>query len=292
VRTVDFSQPTKFTSDQQRKISRALESFCQTAMARLAAELRTAVELEVVDGAQLSWLMAQRKLAGNSLAALLDVQPAETRMLLVGDQNFVLSGVECLLGGNPSRTPTERRLSEIDWVLIRRLFDSIVAQLSAAWQDVGALQLSVGDIEQQSEAIQIASVSEPTLMYRIAARIGDSDGSLLLLIPWMAIESVAEQLDGHDTRAVAEDVGAAVAIERALSGAAVTLRAEVSGPTMAVEDVLALRPGSLIEFGVSAEEGVAVFVEDRIVARGRPGRHGPRRAVRIETKDVGRRRAR
>ena len=236
--------------------------------------------------------MAQRKLSGTSLSALLDVSPAETRMLLVGDLAFVLTGVECLLGGAPVRPPAERRLSEIDWVLVRRLFDSIVAQLSAAWQDLGNLQLSVADIEQQSEALQIASVSEPTLMFRIVTRFGENEGSLLLLIPWLAIESVADQLGGRDTRAVSEDVGAAVAIERALSGASVNLRAEVSGPLMSAEDVLALRPGSLIEFGVAAEDGVAVCIEDRLVARGRPGRHGGRRAVRIETKDVGRRKPR
>ncbi len=292
VRTVDFSQPTKFSSDQQRRISRALESFCQTATARLSAELRTPLELEVAGSSQLAWLMAQRKLAGSSLSALLDVAPTGTRMLLVGDLSFVLMGVDCLLGGSPTRPPEERRLSEIDWVLIRRLFDSIVAQLSAAWQDLGHLQLSLGEVEQQSEAIQIASVSEPTLMFRITTRFGDSEGSLSLLIPWIAIESVADQLGGRDTRAADDDVESAVAIHGALSSASVTLRAEVTGATLSVEEVLALRPGSIVEFGVPAENGVAIFIEDRLVARARPGRHAGRRAVRVETKDVHRRRLR
>ncbi len=292
VRTVDFSQPTKFSSDQQRRISRALETFCQTATARLSAELRTPLELEVSGSMQLAWLMAQRRLSGSSLSALLDVAPTGTRMLLVGDLPFVLMGVECLLGGSPTRPPEERRLSEIDWVLIRRLFDSIVAQLSAAWADLGHLQLSVAEIEQQSEAIQIASVSEPTLMFRIATRFSASEGSLSLLIPWMAIESVADQLGGHDTRVSHDDEDSAVAIERALGTAAVTLRAEVTGASLAVEDVLALKPGSVIEFGVPADNGVSVFIEDRLVALGRPGRNGGRRAVRIETKTVNRRRLR
>lgn len=292
VRTLDFSQPTKFTTDQQRRISRALESFCQTATARLSAELRTPLEFEVSDSAQLAWLMAQRTLPGSSLSALLEVAPSGTRMLLVGDLSFVLMGVECLVGGSPTRPPEERRLSEIDWVLIRRLFGAIVAQLSVAWQDLGHLQLSLGDIEQQSEAIQIASVSEPTLMFRIVTRFGDSEGSLSLLIPWLAIESVADELGGHDTRAAEDDVGSAVAMRKALSRASVTLRAEVGGARLSVEEILALGPGSVIEFGVPAENGVAVFIEDRLVARARPGRHGGRRAVRIETKDVNPRRQR
>jgi len=289
VRSVDFSQPTKFSSDQQRRIARALETFCQTATARLSGELRTQLELEVSGSSQLAWLTAQRQLSGNALSALLDVHPAGTRMLLVGDLSFVLMGVECLLGGSLARPPAERRLSEIDWVLVHRLFDSIVAQLSAAWQDVGHLRLSVGEIEQQSEAIQIASVSEPTLMFRMSARFGAHEGSLSLLIPWIAIESVADQLGGHGARAAQDDTGSAAAIERSLGRAAVTLRAEVTGASLSVEEVLAMRPGSLVELRVPADTGVSVFVEDRLVGRARPGQRGGRRAVRIETKDVRRR---
>ena len=36
LRTVDFSRPTKFTTDHQRRIARAIDAFCQTAVAHSA----------------------------------------------------------------------------------------------------------------------------------------------------------------------------------------------------------------------------------------------------------------
>ena len=49
MRAVDFTRPTKFTADQERRLKRALEAFCRTASTRLSAELRVPLELEVID---------------------------------------------------------------------------------------------------------------------------------------------------------------------------------------------------------------------------------------------------
>ena len=55
MRTVDFTRPTKFTADQERRIKRALDTFCRTASTRLSAELRMPLELEVINVSQLTW---------------------------------------------------------------------------------------------------------------------------------------------------------------------------------------------------------------------------------------------
>ena len=55
MRTVDFTRPTKFTTDQERRIKRALETFCRTASTRLSAELRMPLELEIINVSQLTW---------------------------------------------------------------------------------------------------------------------------------------------------------------------------------------------------------------------------------------------
>ena len=144
LRTVDFSRPTKFTSDHQRRVSRAIDTFCQTAATRLSAELRCPIELEAINTTQLTWNAAQAKLPAGSIAVTLDVHPIGTRMLLTAEQAFVLTGLECLLGGSADRPPRERRLSEIDWSLARRLLESIVHQLSVVWQDLAGVSLSAG----------------------------------------------------------------------------------------------------------------------------------------------------
>jgi flagellar motor switch protein FliM len=279
LRTVDFSRPTKFSADQQRRISRATETFCQTANTRLSSELRVQVEFELLNTVQLTWSAAQSQLPPNSLSVLLEVAPIGTRMLLTAEQSFVLAGLEALLGGSPERPPRERRLSEIDWSLTRRLFDSIIHPLSLVWQELGGVTLSAGEIDPH-DAGQAASVSEPTFMVLIECRMAKQSFAMALLIPWAAIEPVVQKLSGiedgkHEERAMPSPM------QKAMSSVPVTLRAEVASVDLQVQDILALTPGSIVKFGVPADDGVMLFAENVRLARAQPGSHGPRRAVQI-----------
>ena len=117
LRTVNFARPTKFTSDQERRLGRSLESFCRTASTRLSAELRVPIELEVIASTQLTWSAAQGQLPGNSVCAVIDAHPIDTRLLMSAELPFVLCALEALLGASPDHAPKERRLTEIDWAL-------------------------------------------------------------------------------------------------------------------------------------------------------------------------------
>ena len=281
LRTVDFSRPTKFTSDHQRRIARAVDTFCQTAVTRLSAELRYAIELEAINTMQLTWSAAQAQLPVGAMLVTLEVQPINTRMLMTVEQSFVLMGLECLLGGSPVRPPKERRFSEIDWTLTRRLVESMVNQLSLVWQDLGGVTLVPGEIEVHHETSQVASVSEPTYVVVIEARMNKHSSTIELLIPWVAIEPVAARIAGRERTRRDDDPDDEPAIERALGTAPVTLRAEVAAIELAVQDILGLRPGSVVNFGTPAEHGVSLFAENVRLARAQPGSHGRRRAVQI-----------
>jgi flagellar motor switch protein FliM len=279
LRTVDFSRPTKFTSDHQRRISRAMDTFCVTAASRLTAEMRTSFELESINTSQVTWSAAQAQLPSQSLAATLEVNPIGTKILLTTEQSFALWGIECLLGGAPDRSPKERRFSEIDWSLSRRLIDTLVTQLSIVWQDLGGVTLKVGEIDIHNEASTIASVSEPTFVVMIECRMGQHSAALALMIPWVAIDPIADRIAGRER--VEEGVLVESGMNQALSAAPVTLRAEVASVDLPISQILSLQPGDVIRLGARAEEGVLLFAENVRLARARPGANGARRAIQI-----------
>lgn len=282
LRTVNFARPTKFTSEQERRIVRTLDMFCQTASTRLSAELRVPLELEVINTSQLTWSSAQQQLPPNSLGAPLEVQPSDTRMLMTVELPFVLMTIEYLLGGGAvDRPPRQRKLSEIDWVLARRLFETLTAQLSVVWQDLAGQTLAPLELDTHVEGMQVAAISEPTLTVTLESRINRHSSTLALLIPWAAIEPVADQVAGRDVRMRVEDPAASGAIRRAVAEAQVTMRAEVGSVELAIDDVLGLVPGDLVRLGAPAEQGVALFAEDVRVHDAKPGRSGSRRAVQI-----------
>jgi flagellar motor switch protein FliM len=281
LRTVDFSRPTKFTSDHQRRISRAIDTFCQTSVTRLSTELRTAIELETINTTQATWSGAQSQLPSGSLWVTLDVQPIGTRLLFTIEQSFILMCLDCLLGGSPDKPPRERRFSEIDTILTHRLIEAMVHQLSLVWHDLAGLTLSIVEIETFNDASQIAPVSEPTLVIVVESRINKHSASMTLLIPWIAIDPVADRLSGKDATESDADAVGAVEMGRAMAAVPVTLRAEVAAVEMPIDQILSLGPGSLIKLGVQAEQGVTVFAENVKLARAQPGCNGPRRAIQV-----------
>ncbi len=111
-----------------------------------------------------------------------------------------------------------------------------------------------------------------------------------LLIPWGAIEPITERIRGGAQPARARRPAAvASALRRGVAGAHVLLRAEVGSVQMPIERMLELDPGALLALEDRAEDGVLLFAEGVSLGRGRPGRSGARRAVKL---DVDRRTAR
>ena len=283
LRTLDFTRPTKFSNDQQRRIERAMETFCQTAGTRLSSELRWPTELELLSTTQQTWAGAQNQLTPDALPVLIEVAPLGTRMLLCVEHALVLVCLQALLGGVPERPSRERRLSEIDWALTARLLDSIVGSLSGVWEEIGGIALRAGEID-PTDAAQVASVSEPTFSIVLECRFNQESYTLTLLVPWIAVEPVAGQLSGRETaRHTDEPDRDATPTARAMSNVRVTLRAEVASVQMSVEEILALGPGSVIALGAPARDGVTLFAENTPLAAAHPGASGTRRAVQVRT---------
>jgi flagellar motor switch protein FliM len=282
LRTVNFARPTKFTSDQERRLSRSLESFCRTASTRLSAELRVPIELEVIASSQLTWSVALSQMPANSVCAVIDIEPIGTRMVMGAELSFMLSALEALLGSAPDHAPRDRRLTEIDWALSRRLFQSMLGQLSLIWQDVADVSLSLGTLEGTTENAQVAPFSEPTLSLTVEARIARNSSTLSLLVPFSAIAPVAAAFSQRDGAGpVGDHADVADAIETALRGVEITMRAEVADTRMTVEQVLALKPGDVLRLDGQATHGITLYADQVPVHRARPGRSGVRRAAQI-----------
>lgn len=281
MRSVDFSRPTKFTTDHQRRITRAIDAFCLGAATRLTAELRSSVEFETLNTTQVTWAAAQALLPAHSLAVTIVLEPLGTRLLMTIESQFVLTAIEGLLGGTTDRAQKPRRFSEIDWMLSRRLVDSIVYQLSAAFHDIGGdLSFSVEDLDQQTDATSIASVSEPTFMVMVEARLSVHSTAIALLVPWVAIDPISDLIAGREHTHVGQQHDSGIG--RALAAAPVTIRAEVASLDLPVADVLSLEPGSVIRLGALASDGVSLFAENVRIARAQPGASGVRRAIQVE----------
>jgi flagellar motor switch protein FliM len=280
MRAVDFTRPTKFTADQERRLKRSLEAFCRTASTRLSAELRVPLELEVINASQLTWANAHSQVLAGSISAITEVQPIGTRLMMSCEPSLILGAIELLLGATEITEQRERRLSDIDMALARHFFDRMLAQLSVIWTDAVGLELSVVQIETHLETAQMVSVSEPTLTVTMEARFNGLSSTIVLLVPWSAIAPVANSFAARDDVTVRGDAEIRK-VRRAVGGVDVTVRAEVAAIELPIEQVLALQAGDILRLDAPAEGGVTLYADKVPVHRAKPGRSGSRRAVQI-----------
>jgi flagellar motor switch protein FliM len=280
MRAVDFTRPTKFTSEQERRLKRSLEAFCRTASTRLSAELRVPLELEVINSIQLTWANAHAQVVSNSISAMIDARPIGTRLMLSLEPGLVLGAIELLLGGSDPTEVRERRLTDIDFALARHFCDRLCGQLSVIWTDMAELELSVVQVEANMETAQMVPVSEPTLTFTIEARLAGSSTTVALLLPWSAIAPVAERFGARDD-APDRGVDEIDRVRRAVGKVDMTVRAEVASIELPIEQVLALQPGDVLSLGAPADGGVTLYADKVPVHRAKPGRSGSRRAVQI-----------
>ena len=95
----------KFTADQQRRLERALETFCRTASTRLSAELRVPIELELLNIDQLTLVDAHAQVpaAARSARSSRPSPLGHAACCSSTELPLVLRLIERLLGGAAAR---------------------------------------------------------------------------------------------------------------------------------------------------------------------------------------------
>jgi flagellar motor switch protein FliM len=289
MRAVDFTRPSKFTPDQERRLGRTLEAFCRTASTRLSAELRVPLELELLTTSQLTWANAHAQVPANSLAAICEVQPIGTRMLLTAETPLILGAIELLLGGTIEGNVKERRMTDIDQALAKHFFERLLTQLTLIWTDVAGLELKLETLDSHLETAQMVSVSEPTMSLMLEARMQGMSAMISLLVPWSGIAPVADQFGAREDMSGVQNEEDASSVRRAVGNVEMTVRAEVAAVQMPIESVLALREGDLLRLNSPASGGITLYADKVPVHTARPGRSGSRRAVQVSGRAGGER---
>jgi flagellar motor switch protein FliM len=282
VREIDFRRPSKFNREQVRRIEVAHENFCQSASSRLSAELRTEVQLAVLNTDQLPYsVVMAEEVPHHALVNLLRIDPLDTEVALIVDLPFALALVARLLGGHGGPSGQRTSLTDVELTIARRAVTSLVETLSPTWHDLAAVDLRLDGHAMSPMSVQIVSPSEPTLLLNLSAQIDGLTSIMTLVIPHQSVERIMPKLEqGHYGPALVDDRSAA-AMHDAVGDVDVELRAEVGAIELPLAQVLAMRPGDVVRLRRSVSKGVLLYAGDVPAHVGDPGRNGNSRAVQI-----------
>jgi flagellar motor switch protein FliM len=280
IRTVDFSRPSTFSKEQERRLRRAHEVFCRSASTAISGEARTPVDFEVLDVRQLTWSNAVRETEHNAIYAVTRIGgPNGSHVVMALERIFVLTLIDRMCGGADSVPAQERKLSDIDMVLTEGVMRALVDQLSVVWAQWFDVRLSFEQLEIDTRGIQVAQLAEPTVVVTIECWFAKNTFLLTLMLPEAAVREASATFLAREAAARVEDPVAAQAMRRALGSIAIELRARVGSVELSADELLALCEGDVIRLGPAT--GVTLYADDVAVHRGRPGRDRGKRAVQI-----------
>ncbi|PDO11244.1 MAG: flagellar motor switch protein FliM [Candidatus Reconcilbacillus cellulovorans] len=284
VRVYDFKRATRFSKDHIRSLTRIHENFARYLTTYFSAQLRTFVQINVVHVDQLPYDEFIRSIPKMTILNVFEAPPLEGRMVLEVHPNIAFAMLDRLLGGAGTAPAKINALTEIETIVMERIFSRAFDCFQEAWKTVIDLEPRFETLETNPQFMQIVSPNETIALVSLSTKIGDTTGMINLCIPHVVLEPIMPRLTLHHQflsqkkPRAGEDLEA---LQNRVRKTKLTVTAELGQTTITVADLLNLSVGDVIQLDKPIRESLDVLVGGVRKFRGSPGTVRGKMAVRI-----------
>ncbi len=284
VRAYDFKRAVRFSKDHIRSLTRIHENFARYLTTYFSAQLRTFVQISVVQVEQLPYDEFIRSIPKMTILNIFEAEPLEGRMVLEVHPNVAYAMLDRLLGGSGVSPTKINALTEIETIVMERIFSRAFDSLQEAWKTVIDLSPRLEALETNPQFMQIVSPNETIALISLSTKIGDTTGMINLCIPHVVIEPIMPRLSVHHwfvsqkkTR-VPEEVDA---LQSRLEKAKLPLIAELGSSEITIREFLSLAAGDVIPLHKAVDDSLDIRVGEKVKYIGTPGTVRGKMAVQI-----------
>ena len=180
----DFERPTKFSKEHLRTLEIIFEHYGRLLSTHLPAYLRRNVQIEVASLDAVVYQEFMSSLSNPVLLGVIDFTPLEGNIIIELEANLGYTIVDRMLGGFGLPLEKSRDFSEIELVIIERIFTVITNLLSEPWANVVKVEPRLVRIETNSQFAQIISPGETVVVITLKVKIGDVEGRMSICLPY------------------------------------------------------------------------------------------------------------
>ncbi|PZE22445.1 flagellar motor switch protein FliM [Paenibacillus xerothermodurans] len=284
VRAYDFKRAVRFSKDHIRSLTRIHENFARYLTTYFSAQLRTFVQINVVQVEQLPYDEFIRSIPKMTILNIFEAEPLEGRMVLEVHPNVAFAMLDRLLGGAGTSPAKINALTEIETIVMERIFSRTFESLQEAWKTVVDLAPRMEALETNPQFMQIVSPNETIALISLSTKIGDTTGMINLCIPHVVIEPIMPRLSVHHwfvsqkKTSAPEDI---VALQSKLHKAKLPIMAELGESEISVHEFLNLQVGDVISLNKPVDELLNIRIGERLKFIGNPGTSRGKMAVQI-----------
>lgn len=284
VKNYDFARPVKFSKEHLRTLEIIFEHYGRLLSTNLPVYLRKTVQVEVMSSETVTYSEFANALSNPVLLGIVNFAPMQGNIIIEIAENIGYTIVDRMLGGAGAPLDKVREFSEIELLILERIYNICVNLLIEPWSSVCEIAPRLERIETNSQFAQIISPTEMIALVTLNIKIGEVEGLINVCLPYMTLEDVMDNLNTKNWYASLQEKDQqqyADTIESIISRAPMPLKAVLGNSTISVNDFLGLQRGDIIRLDTKVDEELNVYVGNIKKFTALPGAAGDNYAVRI-----------
>lgn len=284
IKNYDFNRPSKFSKEHLRTLEIIFEHYSRLLSTSLPVYLRKNVQVEVINSEAQVYSEFSNALSNPVLLGIIDFAPLVGNIIIEIADNIGYAIVDRMLGGNGVPLEKARDFSEIELVIIERIFTVVTNLLMEPWANVVALNPRLQRIETNSQFAQIISPSEMASIITMNMKIGNIEGMINVCLPYEVLEPVIDKLNTkywYSTVKVSDTTAYHHQIEAAIARARIPIKCELGRSTISLNDFINIQKGDIIKLNTKTSDELCVYVGNIKKFLALPGTSSDSYAVRI-----------
>ncbi len=281
VKAYDFTKPERISKDQMRNVQLLHENFTRSVTVELSALLRAVLNISLLDVSQMIYSEMVGEWSDPDCIAIIDAPPLEGNMVIEISPEFLFAAIDRLLGGDGRSQAKVREFSEIERVLLKRVFKRILDGVKDIWHTLIKLEPKLIEIEENPQFVQVFSPNEVLLRVKYMCKMGDVEGHISIGVPFIMLEPLMPKLGAQYMLRASQGQGSKMSKEH-VNDMDMVLSAQFPSIIMGLSQFMALRPGHIIDLRIPVQDRIYLVANNRKLFKGKLGRQRNSLAVKIE----------
>ncbi|WP_054738624.1 flagellar motor switch protein FliM [Cellulosilyticum ruminicola] len=284
VKVYDFARPSKFSKEQLRTLEIIFESYARLVSTYLSGHLRTLVSVEVMNAEAVTYSEFSNALINPVILAITDFKPLKGSVILELTPNMGYAIIDRVLGGSGVGIEKIREFTDIERVILEKIFVQFVQLLREPWQNVVELDPILEKIETNSQVVQIISPNEIIALVTLNIKIGNVAGMMNICIPHLVIESIMDKLNTKYWFTQKEqELGPSYEeyIEKMIERSKVPVKAVLGKTHITVREFLELKCTDIVKLDRDIDSDLDIYVGNILKFSGTPGEYKNKVAIKI-----------
>ncbi len=278
----DFRNPTFLSDVELRQLQSRHEQFLHYLEARLSMFLRIDFRLKLSELTSRPYEEFTGALANPTYLSLFRIDGLNGVGIVEFSPKLAMAIVDRLLGGKGVCKGPERYLTDIEVALMDDILNLLLEEWRRQWEDVRDLNPLLIGHENNGRFLQTSPRDATMLVLKMEATMGEIVEGVQVAIPYTTIEPILKALSERTRRyEPTKEARAPARWSKAYDGILAPVKAEWKAFESTVRDVLALRPGDLIELPQSIIGETIVSLAGAERFKGEVGIDGDRVAVKL-----------